>query len=259
MKIKMKKTLVAAAIGAMAMSGAANAAISTSAGGELFVVAYDSVAQDTFIATLNSITPTAASFTGASNLSKSFAADANWTAFTSTVGFNAANVTYQVLGIDTATKSLWTTSNDMGTSAGLGSAYNLITAATGSFYTWLGYNAPAGAGASVLVAPGANGNGAQIGNNWSNYLNRFTTTAALGADDQFYKLTKTSTNNLLPLTKSQYMQSDLVTPGVWNLGRNGTLAYTAAAVAAVPEADTSVMFLAGLGLMGFIARRRMQA
>jgi hypothetical protein len=36
---------------------------------------------------------------------------------------------------------------------------------------------------------------------------------------------------------------------------NGSLTY-AAAVAAVPEADTSAMMLAGLGLMGFIARRR---
>lgn len=38
---------------------------------------------------------------------------------------------------------------------------------------------------------------------------------------------------------------------------NGSLSYAAAgAVAAVPEADTSAMMLAGLGLMGFIARRR---
>jgi hypothetical protein len=43
----------------------------------------------------------------------------------------------------------------------------------------------------------------------------------------------------------------------FNLSSTGALNYTAAAaVAAVPEADTSAMMLAGLGLMGFIARRR---
>jgi hypothetical protein len=38
----------------------------------------------------------------------------------------------------------------------------------------------------------------------------------------------------------------------FNLSSAGGLSY----VAAVPEADTSAMLLAGLGLMGFIARRR---
>jgi hypothetical protein len=45
----------------------------------------------------------------------------------------------------------------------------------------------------------------------------------------------------------------------FNLSSAGVLSYVAAApeaVAAVPEADTSAMMLAGLGLMGFIARRR---
>lgn len=40
----------------------------------------------------------------------------------------------------------------------------------------------------------------------------------------------------------------------FNLSANGTLIY-----AAVPEADTSAMLFAGLGLMGFIARRRTKA
>jgi len=40
----------------------------------------------------------------------------------------------------------------------------------------------------------------------------------------------------------------------FNLSSSGVLNYTA--VAAVPEADTSLMMLAGMGLMGLIARRR---
>ena len=40
----------------------------------------------------------------------------------------------------------------------------------------------------------------------------------------------------------------------FNMSSTGALTYTA--VVAVPEADTSAMMIAGLGLMGFIARRR---
>lgn len=47
-----------------------------------------------------------------------------------------------------------------------------------------------------------------------------------------------------------------VTAQILGAGSNAVLHL---AVAAVPEADTYAMFLAGLGLMGFIARRRMQA
>ena len=43
----------------------------------------------------------------------------------------------------------------------------------------------------------------------------------------------------------------------FNLSSSGVLNYTA--VAAVPEADTSLMMLAGMGLMGLIARRRKSA
>jgi len=44
----------------------------------------------------------------------------------------------------------------------------------------------------------------------------------------------------------------------FNMSSNGVLSYTVAA-APVPEADTWAMLLAGLGLMGFIARRRTAA
>jgi hypothetical protein len=80
----------------------------------------------------------------------------------------------------------------------------------------------------------------------------------LGADLGFYSVTRPATNGKLTQTvKTQYMQGPANTVGdVWNLSSSGALTYTAAAVAAVPEADTSAMFLAGLGLMGFVARRR---
>lgn len=46
-----------------------------------------------------------------------------------------------------------------------------------------------------------------------------------------------------------------VTDAYWTLNNAGALSYN---VAAVPEADTWAMLLAGLGMMGFIARRRLQ-
>ena len=54
----------------------------------------------------------------------------------------------------------------------------------------------------------------------------------------------------------QFVADGGVAAGVdtWSLGTNGVLTYTN--IAAVPEADTSAMMLAGLGLMGFVARRR---
>jgi hypothetical protein len=42
----------------------------------------------------------------------------------------------------------------------------------------------------------------------------------------------------------------------FTLATNGSLSYSTTATAPIPEADTSAMMLVGLGLMGFIARRR---
>ena len=42
----------------------------------------------------------------------------------------------------------------------------------------------------------------------------------------------------------------------FNLSNTGLLTYSTTAVAAVPEADTWAMMFMGLGLMGFIARRK---
>lgn len=257
------KTLIAAAVATLAISGTANAAISSSNGGELFVMAYDSTSANTFIATLDSIVPTANSFTGNSNLSQNFAADANWVAFTSNAKFNAATTNFQVLGIDTTSNHLWSSSNDLvaGNNSATGiqpSNYNQVTSSTGFIVgSWLNYYTGTGA-SSALVASGVNGWYGQMGNQWSNQMLSFHTDAVLGSNDSFLQIT-----NVPAVTSGRTIVSPASTnttkySGVWNLASNGLLTYSVP-VAAVPEADSWLMLVAGLGLMGFMARRRVGA
>ncbi|MHB1176230.1 MAG: PEP-CTERM sorting domain-containing protein [Sulfuriferula sp.] len=77
----------------------------------------------------------------------------------------------------------------------------------------------------------------------------FSNLAAVGSSQKFWYLGISSNNGsdaagVTPFTNAS-----------WKLDTAGNLAYT---VAAVPEADTWAMLLAGLGMMGFIARRRLQ-
>jgi hypothetical protein len=256
------KALTLAAIAAMSMSGTASA-ITTQNGGELFVLAYDSLNLNTFVATLDSIAPSVSSFTGASDLTMSFATNADWGSFSSAAGFSSANVTYSVLGLDGTTSKLLTTSNAMpagavGNNKLLTTLISNFTGGAGSIgpgYLWTNvYNAAVtGNGSAFISATGAglNGSAATLGPKWETYLNTVTTTAALGVNDNFYQigLNATSAAPTALLAKSAVL-------GTWNLSSTGSLNYVSATVAAVPEADTSAMMLVGLGLMGFIARRR---
>ncbi|MBX9705930.1 MAG: hypothetical protein K5Q00_06705, partial [Gammaproteobacteria bacterium] len=81
------KALVAAAVVATTMSGAANALTNN----EMFLVAYDATASKTFIAALGQA-GTAQAFTGSTNLAVDYSADANWTNFIT--GATAGGVTY---------------------------------------------------------------------------------------------------------------------------------------------------------------------
>ncbi len=80
------------------------------------------------------------------------------------------------------------------------------------------------------------------------------TTVALDTNNYLWTVTRSSTNNLSYSTAAQVSNSGF--NPYFNLSSNGALTYTAAVAAPVPEADTWAMLLAGLGLMGFIARRR---
>lgn len=84
------------------------------------------------------------------------------------------------------------------------------------------------------------------GNSWKNTTS-FASTGAVGSTLNFFALTNTSSTAASQGAVTKYA-------GVWAFDANtAQLSYTAAAV---PEADTYAMLLAGLGLMGAIVRRR---
>ncbi len=85
------------------------------------------------------------------------------------------------------------------------------------------------------------------GDQWNGQVS-FTSTGAASSDLSFYFLTNSSNNAATLATVSKYA-------GVWSFDvATAQLSY--ATVAAVPEAETYAMMLAGMGLVGFMVSRR---
>ncbi len=260
------KVLVAAAVVATTMSGAASALTNN----EIFLVANDTTGgvTKTFIAALGDAGSTQA-FTGSSNLSFDFTTNANWTNFIA----NTSAVTYQVLGLYQSNSSATTSYNaadkllvsSLATPGKLtNNSMNSLMASgvsgTASFGNFELLNAAVtGSSTALVTGTGADGIGA-VNNNVFNLYSNVNTQADLGADLGFYSITRPVSNSgLTGQVVTQYTQDSLPLVGdVWNLSSTGALSYTTA-VTAVPEADTSGMMLLGLGLIGFISRRRNRA
>jgi hypothetical protein len=260
------KALVLTAIAATTMSGAANALTNN----EMFLVAYDSVASKTFVAALGGAGSVSA-FTGGANLSVNYGSDANWTNFMS--GATASNISYQVIGFYSSNPSqassynagdkIVTTSNMTQPLPQLrNSAYNALMAdmvsGAGINGGFQALNSTITGTSTGLILGSGSDSGAAVGSNLFTKYNAFDATAVLGTDLGFYGITRGASGNLVDSVKTQYLQGAVGSAiDTWNLSSAGVLTYTA--VAAVPEADTSAMMIAGIGLMGFIARRRKNA
>jgi hypothetical protein len=260
------KALVAAAVATITMSGAANALTNN----EIFLVANDTTGgvTKTFIAALGQA-GSAQAFTGTSNLAINYSADANWANFIA----GTSNVTYQVLGLFQSDATRTTSYNaadkllvsSLATPGKLtnNSMNSLMANGASSSASFGGFEflnaAVTGTSTGLVVGTGADGIGAVSNNVFNNYLT-VNTQAALGQDLGFYSITRpVATGGLTAQVVTQYTQDGQPLVGdVWNLSSTGKLTYTTS-VAAVPEADTSAMMLLGLGLMGFIARRRTRA
>ena len=257
------KALVAAAVVASTMSGAANAIVNN----EMFLVAYDATASKTFIAALGQAGSVSA-FTGSTNLDISYAADANWTNFIT--GATAGGVTYQVLGFYqsnaaaptsyNAGDKLLATSNTTPNSfsnSGMNGLMSDVAIASGGIAQFEALNSAVTGTSTGLVVGTAIDSGAKVSTNVFGKYNAFNATAALGDSLNFYSITRpVATSNVTQTVKTQYLTNGVGSTGdTWKLTSAGQLTYTAA----VPEADSWAMAMLGLGLMGFVARRRTRA
>ncbi len=257
------KALVAAAVVATTMSGTANA-ITVGSNGEMFLVAFDSVSNNSFIKALGT---SALAFDGLSNFSAALTGDTNWTSFSSAASFNAANVNYSVLGYSvgaTSFSSVMRTTASVtpvigGTNLSWDALNNDVEGNIGGLNTWmsngpLGNALVTGTSSRFIAASVGDATGSQFGNQWETQMPSIVnTSAALGANDAFYTITREQSSGRGSSAKQVIVSSVL---GNWNLSSAGNLTYVSASVAPVPEPETYAMMLAGLGFMGLVARRR---
>lgn len=94
-----------------------------------------------------------------------------------------------------------------------------------------------------------------LGNNFNNNLSQTTVGLGQSANLWFLAPTTQASSALVSLSQQLFtFNGDSVVASTYL--DNGAWRLNVSSVAAVPEAETNVMMLAGLGLIGFIARRR---
>lgn len=244
--------LAAAAL--LAAAGSANAAIDPglNGNGEIWFAVYDSVAQKSFTfdtgVYMNDFVGTG------TNYNYNFASDANWTTFTA--GGNSANWLWMV-GAEGATGAnngrAFTTDNAITVSIPKLGPTNM--AANGKNFT----NAQiASVDYSINISSVKNvgdagyfGDAVTMTGTWGT---KFTpdASATVASSLNFFSITGAGGLGNVSGVKFGTQAAD-----VWTLSSAGVLNYGAAAP--VPEADTYALMLAGLGLVGFMARRRLAA
>jgi len=107
-----------------------------------------------------------------------------------------------------------------------------------------------------VVLSGADANISKWGNNVGGKTTTtpmsFTNAAGLGESMNFFLLSEraSSLNPTMAVTQQQFMASN--SPVTWTLQSNGDLVVTA-----IPEPSEYALMLAGLGMLGFMARRRL--
>lgn len=257
----MKLKLIAAAA-ALALSGAANAAIDNGAGGngELFFTAWDGANSYTF--DLNTTIDAFESSVGAAGgVNLSFNLDSLFNSFIGSA--NLANLSWNIVAGDSlSARRLLTTFNAPLPATTMTRA---VTASTiGAMQTFVGLvnngiAAQGGTDSAVFAAGEAgyadNPSGNPFGNDIGNGLN-FSNAGSVAnnsyADGLGFMRINANASGTIPSTYNPYLDE--------GFGVRAYFDYTSGTVtiAAVPEPETYAMLLAGLGLMGAIARRRRQ-
>ena len=243
------KLAVTAAVAAMGMVGQAHALVQStvSTSGSMFLYAFED-RQANQLATNSAIFDLglASAFNTASNQTFDFSTNSAWTTYIASVA-TPANIHWGVFGVSTGVGAAGTnllTTQSVNPVAGTlngaaiqtGTANNLqqIAVYGGATCTTCGFSVVTN---NDLATPA-------WGNNAGNLPATFTT--GLGASMNFFKYVSNG-------SKSSTMSTVTALPSAFTLSNTGVLTY---AVAAVPEASTYGMMLAGLGLVGFMVRRK---
>lgn len=265
------KTLFAAVAVALAAPAFATIANGDSGNGELFLVVQDSTSKVSFTYDLgidmNTFLVSGQADTGRS-LPFNIAADANWTTFQ---GLSTGNKKWSVMAIDSSggqlgTRVITTVFNDpnkttaqietlMKTSTNTKLNSGAANVSAGKFFNAVnvtGTHRTATNGSSVNAeADGFSyfGKTGGLTDKLNNNLTFFTSNA-LGASSNFYLLNASSAAPGGFISINDFANQKNV--GMWSFD-GISLNYN---LAAVPEAETYALMLAGLGAVGFLVRRR---
>jgi hypothetical protein len=261
----MKLKLIALA--AMLAAGSANAAIldgsfaASGGNGELFMTVLDSVGQKSYTLDLNLTMNDFLSGVAVSGASYNYAADANMASFLGGVA-DVSGLSFAIGAMDAS----GATATDFHRYITTASAIDLGNTVTNLNLKQLGSqgaqflgntNGMIGADASLVVTDAsilAYADSGVWGSNWGSAFNGVST-GTIGGNLNMYLLSQTSGAFAQRLNSSMYSAIEQVgSPVFANLDMNGNLM-----IAAVPEAETYAMMLAGLGLVGFMVARRRQA
>jgi hypothetical protein len=256
------KFAIAAAIASLGVTGQAHALTqsTSSTSGSLFLYAFeDRVGTGSNPAATNSAIfdlGLASGFDATSNHTFDFSANSAWTSYIATIA-NPANIHWGVFGVANGLGStgstVLTTQSVVPASLAGGALQTSITNANfeiGTVYgtgcTSCGFNAVT---ANDLASTSWDDN--------AGLTALGTLTGNLGGSVNFYKYVSTGTKATNYATKTAFATGG--DADYFTLSNNGVLTYTATAAAPVPEADSYAMMLAGLGLVGYMVRRRKAA
>jgi hypothetical protein len=256
----MKLKLIALA--AMLAAGSAQATIvdGSTNNGELFMTVLDSVGQKSYTLDLNLTMNDFLSGIAVSGASYNYASDANMSSFLSMVApADKSGLVFAIGAMDASGATATDFHRYITTASVIDAATdtnsNLKNLGTNGAQLLGNTNGLIGAANSLIVTDPSfvsYAGSALWGSNWGNQFNG-TSTGLIGGDLNMYLLQQTSGTFAARNTASVY--SALEQGGnqvVANLDMNGNLTIAAA----VPEAETYAMMLAGLGLVGFMAARR---
>lgn len=251
----MKLKLIALA--AMLATGSANAAIDNGAGGngELFFNIWD--ANGSYTRDLNvSIDAFQTTLAQGGFIDMSWTADSTFTSFLGSV-VNAGALQWNIMATDTvgARRLLTTYTAPEPVTTKTSDVIRTAAGATQTFINNVNVELAGADSVAVTAASAAWAGKASFGDNAGTMLN-FSNAGTLVnnsyASGLGFMRIDAGGFGILPSVYNEYMDGSLAV-NAW-IGADNTLHLAAAPV---PEADTYALMLAGLGLVGFIARRRL--